>query len=47
VSVQKIFIGNDKISEIVNDSDSGGGNFSELSDNMCEVNSSFSSSSEE
>jgi hypothetical protein len=50
VSVQKIlhkifFIGNDKISEIVNDSDLDGGNFSELSDNMCEVNSPFSSSS--
>jgi len=27
---QKMFIGNDKISEIVNDSDSDGGNFSEL-----------------
>jgi hypothetical protein len=41
---QKMFTGNDKISEIVNDSDSNGGNFSELSDNMCKVNSLFSSS---
>jgi len=45
---QKIFIGTDKISEIVNDSDSDGGSFSELSDsNTCTVNSPFSSSSEE
>jgi hypothetical protein len=29
---QKIFIGNDTLSEIVNDPDSDGGNFSELSD---------------
>jgi hypothetical protein len=30
---QKVFIGNDKISELVNDSDLNGGNFSEHSDN--------------
>jgi len=43
---QKMFIRTDKISEILNDSDSGGGSFSELSDsNTCEVNSPFSSSS--
>jgi hypothetical protein len=43
---QKVFIGNDKISELVNDSDSNGGNFSEHSDNdTCETNSLFSSSS--
>jgi hypothetical protein len=42
---QRMFIGNDKISEIVNDSDSDGGNFNELSDSdTCEVNSPFSSS---
>jgi hypothetical protein len=29
---QRTFIGSDKISEIVNDSDSDGGNYSELSD---------------
>ena len=29
---QKMFIRNNRISEIVNDSDSDGGNFSELSD---------------
>jgi hypothetical protein len=29
---QKMFIGNDTISETVNDSDSDGGNFSKLSD---------------
>jgi hypothetical protein len=29
---QNMFIGNDKISEIVNDSDSDGGNCSEISD---------------
>jgi hypothetical protein len=29
---QKMFIRNDKTSEIVNDSDSGGGNCSEISD---------------
>jgi hypothetical protein len=39
-----MFIRNDKISEIVNDSDSDGGNVSELS-GTCEVNSPFSSSS--
>jgi hypothetical protein len=44
---QKMFIGNDKISEIVNGSDLDGGNFSKLSDDTCEVNSPFSSSSEE
>jgi len=45
---QKIFIGTDKINETVNDSDSDGGSFSELSDSdMCTVNSPFSSSSEE
>jgi hypothetical protein len=43
---QKMFIGTDKISEIVNDSDSDGGSFSELSDSdTCKVNSPFSSSS--
>jgi hypothetical protein len=42
---QKMFIGNDKISEIVNYSDSDDGNFSELSDDTCKVNSPFSSSS--
>jgi len=43
-----MFTGTDKISEIVNDSDSDGGSFSELSDsNTCRVNSPFSSSSEE
>ena len=43
---RKAFIGNDKISELVNDSDSNGGNFSEHSDNdTCEINSPFSSSS--
>jgi hypothetical protein len=40
-----MFIGNDKISEIVNDSDSDGGNFTELSDDTCKVNSQFGSSS--
>jgi len=45
---QKMFIGTDKISEIVNDSDSDGGSFSELSDSdMCKVSSPFSSSSSE
>ena len=39
-------MGTDKISETVNDSDSDGGSFSELSDSdMCKVNSPFSSSS--
>jgi len=43
---QKMFIGTDKISETVNDSDSDGGSFSKLSDsNTCKVNSPFSSSS--
>ena len=42
---RKVFIGNDKISELLNDSDSNGGNFSEHSDNdTCEINSHFSSS---
>jgi len=41
-----MFIRTHKISEIVNDSDSDGGSFSELSDsNTCKVNSPFSSSS--
>jgi hypothetical protein len=45
---QKIFIGTDKISEIVNDSDSDGGSISELSySDTCTVNSPFSSSEEE
>jgi len=45
---QKMFIGNDTISEIVNDLDSDGGNFSELSDSdTCKVHLPFSSSSEE
>ena len=44
---QKMFIGTDKISEIVNDSDSGGGSFSELDSDMCKVNSPFSSNEEE
>jgi len=47
-----MFFGTDKISEIVNDSDSDGGSFSELDDSdMCKVSSPFggcsSSSSEE
>jgi hypothetical protein len=42
-----MFVGNGKISEIVNDSGSGGGNFSELPDKTCVVNSPSSSSSEE
>jgi len=43
---QKMFIGNDTISEIVNDSDSDSGNFSELSDSeTCKVHSPCSSSS--
>ena len=43
---QKKYIGSDKISEIINDSDSDGGNFSELSDSdTYKVNSPFSSSS--
>ena len=41
-----MFIGNDTISETVNDSDSDGGNFSELSDSdTCKVHSPFCSSS--
>jgi len=45
---QKMFIGTDKISETVNDLDSDGGSFSELSDSdTCEVDSPFNSSSEE
>jgi len=41
-----MFIRTDKISEIVNDWDSDGGSFSELSDSdTCKVNSPFSSSS--
>jgi hypothetical protein len=44
----KKFIGTDKVSEILNDSDSDGGSFSELSDSdTCELNSPFSSSSKE
>ena len=40
-----MFIANDRISEIVNDSGSDGGNFSELSDSdTCKVHSPFSSS---
>jgi hypothetical protein len=35
---QKVFIRNDKISELVNDSDSNGGSFSEHSDDTCEIN---------
>ena len=43
---QKMIIGNDTISEIVNDSVSDGGNFSELSDsNARKVHSPFSRSS--
>ena len=45
---QKTFIGTDKISEILNDSDSDVGSCSELSDSdMCEVNPPISNSSEE
>jgi hypothetical protein len=36
-TLQKMFIRNDKISEIVNDLDSDGGNFSKLSDDTCKV----------
>jgi hypothetical protein len=47
-SQKKKFIQTDKVSENVNDSDSDGGSFSELSDSdMCETNSPFSSSREE
>jgi hypothetical protein len=43
---QKMFIRTDEISEIVNDSDSDVGSFSELSDSdTCKVNSPFSRSS--
>jgi hypothetical protein len=43
---QKKYIGSDKISEIVNDLDSDGGNLSKLSDSdTSKVNSPFSSSS--
>jgi len=43
---QKKYIGTDKISEIVNDSDSDGGNFTELSaSDTCIADSPFSSSS--
>jgi hypothetical protein len=34
---QKMFIGDDTISEIVNDSGSEGGNFSKLSNEACKV----------
>jgi len=45
-SSQKKYIGTDKINEIVNDSDSDGGNFTELSDSdTCIAGSPFSSSS--
>jgi len=45
---QKMFIGNNTISETVNDSDSDGGNFSELSDSDTrKVHSPFSSSEDE
>jgi hypothetical protein len=45
---QKMFIETDKISETVNDLDSDGGSFSELSDSdMCKVNSPFCCSSKE
>jgi hypothetical protein len=45
---QKMFISTDKISEIVNDSDSNGDSFNELSDrNTCQVNSPFNSNIEE
>jgi hypothetical protein len=43
---QKVFIRTDKIGEIVNDLDSDGGSFSELSDsNMYKVSSPFGGSS--
>jgi hypothetical protein len=45
---QNMFIGTNKISEIVNDSDSDGGSFSELSDSdKCKISSPFSGSSSE
>jgi hypothetical protein len=34
---QKMFIGNNTIGENVNNSNSEGGNFNELSDDMCKV----------
>jgi hypothetical protein len=40
-----MFIRNDKIIEIVNDSHSNGSNFSDFSDDTCKVNSPISSSS--
>ena len=44
----KNFMGTDKISEILNDVDSDGGSFSELSDSdTCEANSPFTCSSSE
>jgi len=43
-----MFIRTDKISETVNDLDSDGGSFSELSDSdMCKINSPFCCSKEE
>jgi hypothetical protein len=42
---QNVFIGNDKISELVNDSDSNGGSFSEHSDDTCKISAPFSRSS--
>jgi hypothetical protein len=36
-TLQKMFIRNGKISEIVNVLDSDGGNFSEISDDTCKV----------
>jgi hypothetical protein len=45
---QKTFLGNNTISEIVDDLDSDGGNFTEPSDSdTCKVHPSFSSSSDE
>jgi hypothetical protein len=44
-TLQRTFIRSDKISEIVNESDSDGGNFNELCDSdTCKVNLPFSSS---
>jgi hypothetical protein len=44
---QKMVIENDTICEIVNDSDSDGGNFSDCSESdTCKVHSPFSSSSD-
>jgi len=42
-----MFIRTDKINEIENDSDSDGGSFNELSDDMCKVSSPFGSSCSE